>query len=133
MRHTLRKKNILRGYGAFQEIFSRGEVFTEKRLRILVLRKTPGSISAEVKIGFSVGRRVRSAVLRNLAKRRMRELIRLNKEMVEMECRKGNISAMILLCTPSGRIAEKRQIPAYRDLEQEFSRILPRLAMRSEP
>ena len=128
MRHTLRKKDILRGYGAYQEVFAGGEVFAEKQMKIIVLREENKVDDQMLKIGFAVGNRLRSAVARNRLKRRMREIVRIHKNVLVQQCIDGKISRLIFLCLPIKNRIDVRACPNYTELEREFFQILPRLS-----
>ena len=70
----LDKRRILRGRNEFNEIFSTGQRVSSKHL--LLLTKN----AEESKFAFTVSRKIGGAVRRNFAKRRLREILRLNQK-----------------------------------------------------
>ena len=70
----LDKRRILRGRNEFNEIFNSGRRVNSKHF--LLLTKN----AKESKFAFTVSRKIRGAVKRNLAKRRLREILRLNQK-----------------------------------------------------
>ncbi|GHU69954.1 hypothetical protein AGMMS49992_01480 [Clostridia bacterium] len=60
----------LKRRGQFQYVYRRGQRASCKELSLLCAK------SGRVLVGFSVGKKVGGAVMRNLLKRRMRELVR---------------------------------------------------------
>ncbi len=70
----LDKRRILRGRNEFNEIFKSGRRVSSKHF--LLLTKS----AKDSKFAFTVSRKIRGAVKRNLAKRRLRETLRLNQK-----------------------------------------------------
>jgi len=70
----LDKRRILGGRNEFNEIFSSGRRVSSKHF--LLLTKN----AEDSKFAFTVSRKIRGAVRRNFAKRRLREIVRLNQE-----------------------------------------------------
>ncbi len=127
MRHTLRKQDILRGYGDFQKVFKKGEIFAEKYLKIIVLREEQASKQEMLKIGFAVEKRFCSAVDRNRLKRKMREIVRINKNRLVEQCKEGKITNLILLCRPSRNKKSGQIYPNIQEIEKEFFHLLTKL------
>ncbi len=69
----LPKSEILRGYGAFDLVFQKGKAVHKSHTILFYLK------AQEKKVGFTVAKRVRTAVHRNKLKRKLREIYRLNK------------------------------------------------------
>jgi len=67
----LDKRRVLRGRNEFNEIFKSG-----RSKHFLLLTKS----ATDSKFAFTVSRKIRGAVKRNLAKRRLREILRLNQK-----------------------------------------------------
>ena len=70
----LDKRRILKGRNEFNEIFDNGRRVSSKHF-LLLTRDAEDS-----KFAFTVSRKIRGAVRRNFAKRRLREILRLNQE-----------------------------------------------------
>ena len=76
----LEKRRILRGRNEFNEIFNTGRRVSSNHLLLLTKNAEEG------KFAFTVSRKIRGAVRRNFAKRRLREIVRLNqKQLPEKE------------------------------------------------
>ena len=74
-KETLRKREILRGYGAVQEVLEKGRKFSGKFVNVFYLP------DREKRVAFIAARRYRKAVQRNRIKRLLRENYRKNKEL----------------------------------------------------
>ena len=73
-RDRLDKRRIIKSSRTFNELFQNVTKSTSKYF-LLVYRK-----SDALKFGFTVSKKIRGAVKRNRAKRRLRELFRLNQD-----------------------------------------------------
>lgn len=105
----------LRRRGEFQRVYAHGIKVTG-RLLVLFFAKGEGGVC---RLGITVTRRIGNAVVRNRARRRIRELVR------------GNGVAMVglegeLVINARRGIAEA----AWQELEEEFARCLGRVRRR---
>lgn len=105
----------LRRRAEFQRVYARGIKVTGRFL-VLFFAKGEGGVC---RVGITVTRRIGNAVVRNRARRRIRELVR------------GNGSAMAalegdLVINARREVAEA----AWRELEEEFARCLGRVQRR---
>ncbi len=127
MRQTLRKGEILKGYDSFRSVLDEGRVFGGKRIRIFVVFSA-SRVDTPL-VGFGVGRRVESAVVRNRLKRLMREVVRRNKVLLRESCEMASISRLLLMCAPPRRSARPAG-PSYQELETEFRTLLAQASHR---
>jgi ribonuclease P protein component len=70
---SLKAIEIVKGYGAFTQIITKGKRFEKKPLKAFV--KINGSSSDIARVGFTVSKSVQTAVERNRLKRLMREAV----------------------------------------------------------
>lgn len=70
----LEKRRILAGRNEFNEIFNHGRRVSSKHFLLLTQK------AEESKFAFTVSRKIGGAVRRNFAKRRLREILRLNQK-----------------------------------------------------
>lgn len=130
MQQTLKKKEILRGYNAYQKVLTRSNVSRGRRLRIFVLHASDQEqMKYPPQVGFGVSR-VRSAVVRNRLKRLMREVVRKNKEFFYLCCKQAAVSRIILMCSSSSYRMTGRSGPSYQELEEEFRILMQQLRKR---
>ena len=80
-RFRLPAQGILRTEREFRTLFEQGQRASGNLISICVLKAT-----SEWKVGFVAGRRVGGAVVRNRAKRIMREAFRLNRHRIAGPC-----------------------------------------------
>lgn len=73
-RFRLDKRKIIKSSCEFNEIFSNGQKVSSQHF--LMLAKE----AEECKFGFTVSRKIGGSAKRNFAKRRLREIVRLNQE-----------------------------------------------------
>ncbi len=123
MRHTLRKKDVLRGRKSFDLLFKRGERFSGTAIRCLVVRTTADAKAAapSVIVGFAVPKSVKRAVDRNRIKRFLRESYRLNAHLLTQEQRKRGATILFLLSHKKGSL---EGLPSYHDVEQDMKHLL---------
>ena len=69
----LDKRTIIKKSREFDRIFTDGHKKSSEHILLLFLE------SPQIKIGFSVSKKIKGAVKRNRAKRRLREIVRLNQ------------------------------------------------------
>ena len=73
-KHRLKKRQIIKKSEAFEEIFRVGQRYNSKHLSIFI------KDSDKTEFAFAVSKKIRGAVKRNRAKRRLREILRLNQK-----------------------------------------------------
>jgi ribonuclease P protein component len=73
--YVFRKEDKIRKRGDFQRVFKEGAKYQTPYFRISI---SPNGLS-HCRLGITTGKKVGSAVQRNLLKRRLREFFRLNK------------------------------------------------------
>ncbi len=78
MKKTLKKNDVLRGYKVFSRIITTGKSIRRGNLSFYYI--AGGLEGNQLKIGFAVSKKVKTAVKRNRLKRLMREYYRLHKE-----------------------------------------------------
>ena len=85
-RHTLPRKNILRGKRAFEYVFEHGSSFRVGVLKFLFCTNVPEElVQSPVSVAFAAPKRLfKRAVDRNYIKRRMREAYRLNQDIIDL-------------------------------------------------
>jgi ribonuclease P protein component len=69
----LDKRKMIRRAEEFNKIFQEGDRYSSTFLMLVSTR------SDDVKFGFTVSKRIKGAVTRNRAKRKIREIVRLNQ------------------------------------------------------
>ncbi len=70
----LPKRRVLRGHGAFTEVFSRGIRFRQGAIEAWYLRD-----EGELRVGFAVSGKIQGKVVKNRARRRLREAFRVKQ------------------------------------------------------
>ena len=105
MRMTLRKGDILRGYGAFSDVIARGGSRAFPPLRLFYRIDPAGSPG--IKAGFATSRQIRNAASRNRLKRLLREAFRLHRDQTGLEeaGKRAEIRLVILYTGNAGRKA----------------------------
>ena len=124
VRHTLRKKDVLRGRKSFDLLFRRGEKFSGTAIRCLVVR-TPADVREEtprVIVGFAVPKTVKRAVDRNRIKRFLRESYRLNTHLLAQQ--KQLARGVTILFLYSHKKGSPAGLPSYHDVEQDMKQLL---------
>jgi len=126
----LKKKEILRGYGAYRKVLAQSDAYRSRNIKIFILRASgEGTNIRETKIGFAV-QRVRSAVDRNRMKRLMREVVRRNRELVDQCSKAAKATHLLLMCSPSAHHTTGRPGLSYREVESEFRTLMQQLSHR---
>ena len=118
MKFNLSKKEILNGRTAIQNLFQKGKIFTVQHIKVFWLL-LPENNDIPVQVLFSVPKKIhKTAIKRNVIKRRMREVYRLNKhELAQfiIEQNKGLHFAFIFTGTSE---------PTYGELEINIRKVL---------
>ncbi|HEY9188767.1 MAG TPA: ribonuclease P protein component [Bacteroidota bacterium] len=78
MKNTLKKKEILRGYNVFSRVISSGKLIKRGNISFYYLVSNCQN-NNNIKIGFAVSKKVKTAVKRNRIRRLLKEYFRLNK------------------------------------------------------
>lgn len=108
----LPKENRLKKEKEFEAVFKGGRVIKGS----FVFLKYLANGTDKTKIGFVVSKKVsKSAVVRNKAKRRMREIVRLRKKEV-----KNGLSVIIVALPPI-------KDAAYKEMEKDIGGLLERI------
>jgi ribonuclease P protein component len=130
VRQTLKKKEILRGYGAYKKVLAQSEAYTGKQIKIFIIRASGERTNAQkLVIGFAV-RKVQSAVNRNRIKRLMREVVRRNKEFIDRCTKEAEATHLLLMCSSSAHHTTGRPGLSYEELEREFRTLMQQLSQR---
>ena len=129
-RFTLRKKEILRGRKAFQEIFTRGRRINGTFLQgiLLVEQHEAPDKQQHVLVGFSARSTVKRAVDRNRIKRLMRESYRLNKHIFLSTVENSTTSIRLLFLFAPKKISHSSELPSHKEVEQDVKQILDTVA-----
>ena len=77
----MKKENRIKKRKEFNYIFKNGEVFSSKYVNLFI---TPSWLS-KYKVGFSSGKKVGKAVVRNKVKRRIKESVYRNRELLKVK------------------------------------------------
>lgn len=85
MNYTLRKNEILRGRKNFQKVFAGGKLNSNLLTCFYVIEKQKDYRANPIRVGFTLSRKIRGAVVRNRLKRLMRESYRLNKNILDLK------------------------------------------------
>ena len=128
LRLSLKKSEILRGYGAFARVIAEGQSFQQGAVRCFVLRDAHREGS--LRVGFSVSRSVRNAADRNRARRWMKESYRKNKALLTVNPLPARETVMVVfLCTAHPRSVhnatarspiERSIVTLLKDLQHQF-------------
>ena len=124
MRHTLKKKEVLRGRNNFDLLFKRGEKFSGATIRCLVVRTPVDARGAAPRVtsGFAVPRTVKRAVDRNRIKRFLRESYRLNKHLLAHQ--KQLSRGVTILFLYSHKKGSQSGLPSFHVVEQDMKHLL---------
>ncbi len=105
----LDKRKIIRKAEEFNKIFQEGERFSSAFLMLVSRRSDSG------KFGFAVSKKIKGAVRRNRAKRKIREIVRLNQNVLP------DNKNVILMAKPG---TDRRQ---FQSLNREFLSLLEKI------
>lgn len=120
-RDTLRKSEILRGYGSFTRTISEGKALSIGPIRCFFL--TVPSAHSQRKAGFAVSRSIRTAAVRNRVKRLMREAYRHNKRLLDKNDAL-NIGCLQMVFLYVGRSNEEARHLQLNYVEETVRRLL---------
>lgn len=127
MRHTLKKEEILRGYGSFQDVLSRGQKLDGA---ILACSYTTHHASEDDRrvafVGFAVSNKVRGSVRRNRCKRLMRESYRRLKCRLVDELGRNNM-AMSVVFTAKNVVSRMKTLPKFNQIYDEMYGLMERI------
>ncbi len=76
----LQRKYRMQKKAGFQTVFAHGKSFTSKYVVIYIIK------GCNKQYGFIASKKVGNAIKRNRAKRLLREVVRLNQDMMRIEC-----------------------------------------------
>ena len=132
MTHGLRlpRSEILRGYRAFAEVFSRRQYLDSELIRCFYIHERPippGSIT----VGFAV-RNARGAVARNRLRRQLREAYRLNKSSITELCRRHDTRIRCVFLADAARIKPEMDFIRIQQSLQDILNALCRKIFPSE-
>jgi len=119
--YKLRKSEILRGYNKFSEVFSHGNSFDARTIKVFVLvqkDKAPALL-----VGFAVSRSVRRAVDRNRAKRLLREAYRHYKHLLLDVVKENKLSLSLVFIAKSSNIKQLSLHTIEDDMKVLFKQI----------
>lgn len=120
-KYTLKKNEKLKSRSTIQSLF-----LLNKHLKLYPFKlvyKTNEAEQTKIEFGVTVSKRnFKTAVMRNLLKRRMREAYRLNKYLILDKIKQHNISLPIML------IYMGREPHTYQEMEPKIKQLLLRLA-----
>lgn len=111
----LRRRYVLKNKFLFNEIFEKGVGLNSEHILLLAIN------SDSKKFGFAVSKKIRGAVKRNHAKRLLRELLRLNQNLLPEK------KAIILIAQPG---IEKTK---FKHLLREFEQLILCLESKNIP
>jgi ribonuclease P protein component len=129
VRHTLKKREILRGKTKFDILFDRGKRIQGKVSKCLVLFQPVDVGNAPtVTVAFVAPRTVKRAVDRIQVKRLLREVYRKNK--YELLHHQSHKSIMLLFMLSQGATSQ-HDLPSYNDIEDDMKFFLHTIREKS--
>lgn len=125
---TLKKREILRGHAQFNRVMTSGRSLSGDLLRCFFSANEfrVGGGSDAVRVGFTVGRKIRKSAVRNRLKRLMREVYRVHKERLHQIAMQESISFDLVLVFRANAEAEPKKV-SYELIEKDFLRIIDRV------
>ncbi|HCA80448.1 MAG TPA: hypothetical protein DEP53_12020 [Bacteroidetes bacterium] len=126
-RHSLTKRDILRGYRAFSHTISSGRSLQKGSIRCFYSVNPSGGI--QPRIGFSVTRNIHTAAARNRVRRWMRESYRLRKDALRdlPSGQSGCFDVVFLFSARSTPVLDRR---IRESIDQAISSLLKELQLR---
>lgn len=105
-RETFRKEERLCSLKAISLLFEKGNIFHTSLLKVVWLQ-SPSDIPFPAQVLFTVSKRnTRKAVLRNLARRRLREAYRKNKDLLYQHLENTGKQIVIAFILKSGAVPD---------------------------
>lgn len=133
VRHTLPKKEILRGYQSFSNVLSGGKLYQQGIVRCFLLSTVKKG--ARIKVGFALARGIQPAARRNRIKRLLRESYRKNKQILEETIPShGNEHHLVFMIVPEKKRGDEIN-PVLEDIEQGVIALLKQVesVLRTTP
>lgn len=133
VRHTLPKKEILRGYQSFSNVLSGGKSYQQGIVRCFLLSTVKKG--AGIKVGFALARGIQPAARRNRIKRLLRESYRKNKQILaETISSRGNEHHLVFMIVPEKGMGKEKS-PILGDVERGVIALLKQVefVLRTTP
>ncbi|MGB2870069.1 MAG: ribonuclease P protein component [Bacteroidota bacterium] len=127
VRSLLPRTEILRGYRSFSKVIAQGRPVGAPPVRAFYLVDPAAQFS--VKVGFAVSRSVRKAVLRNRAKRLLRESYRTQKHLLAGKLPAPNKALTIVFMYAGSPDVTRREV-RYGSIEHGVAKVLNEIAGR---
>jgi len=124
MRNTFQKKERLCSTKIITDLIEKGNVFHTRHFRVN-WAESPVRIPFPAQVAISVSKKVfKSAVMRNLIKRRFREVYRKNKQIL-YSCLISEDRQISFIVVFRGK-----EVPDYRTMEESVSEVIDQLMIR---